>query len=263
VIGFKAFKESQKAEVQKLRALVTQEIRSIQGKSLDLIGVLLTGSVARGDARIGEYGVLIDLTLVLENLGSIDLVGIFGGDTEPHIPYHVVMRDEKIGLQIETVELKDLIQIRDQPEPEIYARWESEILLDPLGILNQWKNTSFRISDQQKKSRAEGYFYRYAYLIDPYRWEKWINRKAFTQIAQIFNEAVECYCSFLFCLNGSFVPRKDWLTYLSYELNRRPKDHEEFLSLAYSVILNEAASEQRYQSFLSMKGWMEKECQNL
>ncbi len=63
-----------------------------------LVGALLTGSVARGDARISPWGLYIDVTLVLKDDGEIDLEKVFGKNEEPDIPKHCVNLFDKVGM---------------------------------------------------------------------------------------------------------------------------------------------------------------------
>ena len=47
------------------------------------------------------------------------------------------------------------------------------------------------------------------------------------------NEALECYCGFLYCINGWFIPRKDWLVYLTTELEVKAPNHDELIDGLY------------------------------
>src|SRR5690606_20985152 len=179
----------------------------------NIIGTLLTGSVARKDARIAPLGIMIDLAIIVNSREDINLDVVFGKDEEPFIPYHCITIHEKIGLAIEVIEKSDLFTIRETTESNIYAKLESVILYDPQGILQNWKENSFTVSADEIKTRSLSNYFRFQYLTGEYRIEKWKHRKANIQIAQLFNEACECYCNFLYTINGSFIPRKDWLVY--------------------------------------------------
>jgi len=223
-------------------------------------GALLTGSVARGDARIGSFGIHIDLALVLRKKSDINIEQIFGKDEQPYIPYHCVSITDKVGLAIEIMEENDLWKIREMPEPVIFAKNESIILDDKKGILEKWKKECFAISEDQKKQRALNNYFRFNYLTGDYRLEKWSYREAWIQIAQNFNEANECYCNFLYCINGMFIPRKDWLTYLTYEMEIKPDEHEEFIIKMYESQINDEYIKDKNRIYQKVQNWMELFC---
>jgi len=250
----------QQNEVREL----TDIARSITSEKLDAIpkieGVLLTGSVARGDARIGPYGVMIDLALIVENKNDINLDDIFGKDEEPHIPYHCVTVKGNIGLQIEVVEKARLFKIREKPESAIFAMNESVIISDRESVLTKWKRECFIITDAQIKSRALNNYFRFCYLTGEYRLEKWMSREAFIQIAQIFNEAAECYCNFLYCINRMFIPRKDWLTYLTFELANKPEKHNFYMEQLYTSYPDANFIIQKSETMRDIQKWLERYC---
>ena len=245
---------------------LTNIARSITSEKLDAIpkieGVLLTGSVARGDARVGPYGVMIDLALVVENKSDINLDEIFGKDEEPQIPYHCVTVEGNIGLQIEVIEKDRLFKIREKPESAIFAMNESIILSDRRSVLTKWKRECFIITDAQIKSRALNNYYRFCYLTGEYRIEKWMYREAYIQLAQIFNEAAECYCNFLYCINRMFVPRKDWLAYLTFELADKPEKHNFYMERLYSLCPEEKFIIEKNEVVQDIQKWLERYCRD-
>jgi predicted nucleotidyltransferase len=66
---------SETAQYKKIARTVTQEKLIPHEK---ILGVLLTGSTARGDARKGPHGFMIDLTVVVEKPHDIDLDRLLG-----------------------------------------------------------------------------------------------------------------------------------------------------------------------------------------
>ncbi|OHD13245.1 MAG: hypothetical protein A2086_16905 [Spirochaetes bacterium GWD1_27_9] len=220
-------------------------------------GALLTGSVARGDARIGPYGIQIDLALVLNKKEDINLNELFGENISPKIPYHSVKIKDKIGLQIEVIEEKDLWSIREKPESVIFAKNEAIILDDKYDILSNWKKSHFIITSEDIKNRSLMHYFRYSYLTGDYRFEKWLYREALIQIEQNFHEASECYCYFLYCINRMFIPRKDWLVYLTYEMENKPERHSEYLDILYTSHLNHDSIIQKNIIIKEIKAWMD------
>ncbi len=249
----------QQPEVNRYRRIAEEAVRQLCAPNASIIGVLLSGSTARGDAKHGPYGFMIDLTVVLENRADIDLERVFGPNREPFIPYHCVSF-EGVGLQIEVATTEDLRNIRNKPEAEIFAKQEAIVLLDKTGQLAEWKRTAFAITPEQKRDRALAQFFRFHYLTDAYHQEKWTNREAWIQLAQNGNEACECYCSFLYCANGWFIPRKDWLVYLTYELKEKANDHEHLVEEVYGSILAKEDCLRRYKSLEVIGEWMKEYC---
>ena len=204
---------------------------------------------------------MIDLVVIVKDRTDIDLEKVFGPDREPHIPYHGISF-EGIGLQIELATIEELKSIRARNESEIFAKQEAIILLDKTGFLKEWKQTAFALTPEQKKGRALMHYFRYQYLTNSYHQEKWKNRDAWIQLAQNGNEACECYCSFLYCINGWFIPRKDWLVYFTYGLIKKPEDHERLVEAAYRSVLSKNDTTARYKNFQEIGIWMTEFCKN-
>ncbi len=263
MIKFQELQDMQKKEVAGLRKMVESVVEEKIKTESRIIGALLTGSVARGDARIGPFGIMIDLALVVDKAEDLNLETIFGKDEEPEIPFHCVTLKDTIGLAIEVLTLDDLYKIRQKQESQIFAKNESMILYDKNELLKKWKEQAFVIDDNQLRQRALQHFFRFGYLTGDYRLEKWKFRKAYTQINQNFNEASECYCSFLYCINRKFIPRKDWLTYLTYELQIKPTDHETFMAGIYEASNTEDGVLKRNAYMEDIKKWMTEYCSRM
>ena len=254
--------EEQRNDVEKLRSLAYKINSEKITPNNKIIGALLTGSVARGDARIAPFGIKIDLAIIVKNKSEIDLDKIFGINKAENFPYHCVTFEEKVGIQIELIEEYDLWKIREKHESDIYAKNESIILNDKNGILKKWKDEYFNITNDQLKQRALRNYWRFCYLTGDYRLEKWQYRKAYIQINQNFNEASECYCNFLYCINKQFIPRRDWLAYLTYELKIKPVKHESYMNNLYTAILSEEFILQKNDILKEIKNWMEEYCKD-
>lgn len=249
----------QQAEVQHYRTVADGVVRDFVRPQPGIIGVLLAGSVARGDARHGPFGLYVDLVVVAEHRQDVDLVSIFGPSIEPFVPKHCV-KIEDTGIALELTTTKELQDIRSRWESEIFARQESGVLYDKTGFLSKWKTDAFNITDQQVKDRALGWFFRCQYLVGEYRVEKWSHRSAWVQMCQIGNEAAECYCSFLYCINKQFIPRKDWLAYLTDGLHDKAPDHEHLLEAIYTSAPTERSVEARFKRLNEALTWMKGYC---
>jgi len=258
---FSRMVEEQADEVRELRGMVRAVVEEKVKPNPKILGALLTGSVARGDARVGPHGIDIDLSIVVERRGDLDLDMLFGPSVEPFIPFHCIKLRDKIGLAIELIEKDELWTIRDRKESEIFAKNEALILHDTAGILAKWKDECFAITDEQVRTRALQWFFRFGYLCGgDYRFEKWMHRAAYTQLCQNFNEAAECYCSFLHCVNRRFIPRKDWLAYLTYEFSLLPAKHMEYMNSLYTSSPDEAPVRGKQEACLEIHAWMEGLC---
>ena len=252
-------REEQKAEVEHLRASAVGIVGTRLQPLNSIMGVLLAGSVARGDARSGPYGVYIDLALATEDRNDVDLNELFGPSIEPGVPKHCVKVDGT-SVAIELTTTGDLSEVRTKPEAEIFARYESIILFDRVGFLQRWKDSAFTITDEQRSRRAPQWFFRYFYLVNSYRTEKWKHREAWLQLSQNGNEALECYLSFVYCINGWFIPRKDWLVYFARELPIKVPQHESTLEALYSTIASEEGQVQRFTKLWEIFKWMSAYC---
>jgi predicted nucleotidyltransferase len=78
----------QQSEVVHYRSVARKLTREKLSRMSGVVGVLLTGSVARGDARTGPLGFFVDLLVVHEDGQSIDLESVFGSSTDPDLPFH-------------------------------------------------------------------------------------------------------------------------------------------------------------------------------
>jgi hypothetical protein len=249
----------QRDEVTEYRSLAARVAKERIASIPAVLGVLLTGSVARGDARRGPYGLQIDLTIVVADRIDINLSDIFGPSIEPYIPYHCV-NVEGQGFAIEVMTVNELNSIRTCRESVIFAKQESMVLFDRTGLLTKWKLEAFALTDEQIRARAMQQYFRFDYLTNDYRIEKWKHREAWVQITQNANEAVECYCNFLYCINGWFIPRKDWLVYLTYELNERAPNHTELMNELYKAEVSQEGVEARFLHLENLNSWMRGFC---
>jgi len=249
----------QQVDVARYRAAATHFAEDRISRIPGVAGALLSGSAARGDARLGPYGLLLDIVVVHQDGVSLDPVALFGPSSEPEIPFHCVTYDG-LGYQIEFVTIDSLLSVRDQPESVIYARWESLVLLDPQGHLARWKNTTFLITPEQARHRALTQFWRYQYLTGEYRIEKWARREAWIQVTQLLNEACECFCAFLHCVNSRYVPRKDWLVYLTFELPEKPPQYGPLIDSMYTAAVTSEGIRDRLAAFILAQDWMHSLC---
>lgn len=260
MILFSEFKRRQREEVRALRRLLDDVLPEGLYTSRELTGVILTGSVARGDARIGPFGVLIDLLLVLPPQGQVELNDLFGEDAEPDLPFHCVRLNERVGLQIQVATLPELRDAAQRADAAAFALSEAEVLVDPTGVLQELCSSLSRVPETELESAAMEAFFRFDYLVNDYRYEKWSHREAWTQIAQNMNEATECYCRFLYALNGSRTPRRDWLAYLTYELPVTPATHARIMERLYSSELSPESLRHKRAVYMELYAWMTSQC---
>jgi predicted nucleotidyltransferase len=261
VKSLKELKDEQKNEVEHYREVADRVVRNTIQPQKGIVGVLLAGSVARGDARRGPYCLYIDLVVVAEERKDVDLTLIFGPSVEPYIPKHCV-KVEDTGVALELTTTKELMEIRTRRESEIFARQEAIVLYDKTGLMRKWKESAFVISEEQIRERALHWFFRCHYLVCDYRIEKWSHRQAWLQMCQNGNEAIECYLNFLYCINDMFIPRKDWLVYLAYNLPVKAPDHEHVLERIYMSGVTGKEQIERLGRLAAVTSWMSAYCKD-
>ena len=246
----------QKTEVSYLRSLIDTVVERKVLPHKRIMGALLTGSVSRGDARVGPFGLFIDLVIVVRDRRDIDLTVLLGPDEKPALPFHCITIDGNIGLAVEVVEYLELLEIRTKDEATIYAKYESTILFDREGLLKRWRERVLVVSEEDIRKRSLTRLLRVGYLIGEYRMEKWERREAWAQLNQNMNEACECFCEFLYCINGSFVPRKDWLVYLAFEQTNKPPALESLLDQMYTSASDRESVRRRHAALVNAYEWM-------
>jgi hypothetical protein len=214
--------------------------------------VLLTGSIARGDARPGKYGVLVDLTLV--SVAAIDLAPLYGPSTEPDLPFYCTSFNGA-GFQIKRILETEFFDL-SKSESEAFSLSESIVLFEKESKYSKFISERFPKRLPPRKDVALYNYWRFLYLCNDYRYEKWLFREAYTQLAENFHEAFECFANFLYAVNGSFIPRKDWLIYLLYGLTDTPPDLERIIESAMSVIPGSEGIRDAIPLFTEIELWM-------
>jgi hypothetical protein len=54
-----------------------------------------------------------------------------------------------------------------------------------------------------------------------------------------------------------FIPRKDWLTYLTYDMAVKPPEHNDFMENIYQTDLSEEHMLIKYDVYLKIRNWMD------
>ena len=62
------------------------------------------------------------------------------------------------------------------------------------------------------------------------------------------------------CINKMFIPRKDWLTYLTYEMPNKPQKHDFYIDTLYTSQINKDSFLQKYKITQEIKNWIEQYC---
>ncbi|MEI8095845.1 MAG: hypothetical protein WCG80_16670 [Spirochaetales bacterium] len=217
--------------------------------------VLLTGSVARGDARQAPLGLLVDV-LVLSASGAVPLEPMFGANTEPELPFYCpAVRGTGFAVAQESLERF----AGPKSESESFALAEAKVLFDRSDKVGIRLGADFPARQAPRQKVAMEHYGLYQYLGGPYRWEKWDYREAWTQLAQNAHEAFESFCAFAYARNGSFVPRKDWLVYLLTEQPNVPADLASLVDCALRVTPDQAGHAAWQTVYLELDTWMKHE----
>ena len=148
-------RDEQKTEVDSCRRLAERVVAERLSPLSAVEGVLLSGSVARGDARKGKFGLLVDLTLVVSRREDLDLVAVLGPSSEPYIPYHCVTIEGQ-GFALEVVTKEELSGIRNLPESVTFAKNESVILFDRDGWLRGVEGKGLLVGRGTDLSQSSG-----------------------------------------------------------------------------------------------------------
>ena len=225
----------------------------------DVTSILLTGSAARGDARMGKLGVLVDLTIISDT-GNLNLQDSYGPDREPFIPYYCT-RFMNTGFQIKQETLSHIFDT-NKSESECFALSESLVLTTKYPEMDSIIRQLYPKSQGSRKDTAMKNYRRYFYLCGEYRYEKWEYREAYHQMAQNFHEAFECFCGFVYAVNGSFIPRKDWLAYLLPEQEIKPPNIELLINKMLRVLPERNGIEEGKIIYQTVGEWMKTTAEN-
>lgn len=250
--SFRDMKDEQREFCAELESKAFKLVQSFQRES-NIGAVLLTGSVARGDARKGPYGVLVDLLLIL-NHSSMDFEPVFGPDLEPEIPFYCGKVDG-VDYQIQSVQKSDFLKL-PKPEDQLYALCESKILLCNDDEIDTFIGENFKPFGMPRKDLAMQNFYRFHYLTNDYRLEKWLYREAFLQISENYHSSLICFAHFLYAINKSFIPRDDWKIYLLFDLALKPDNLEEIIESLQSGVRNHEDIKRVQDIIKNCENWM-------
>lgn len=227
---------------------------------MNISAILLTGSVARGDARKGPYGLFIDLLFILENC-EINFKPVFGKDLEPDIPFFCGKVDG-VGYQIQTINKEDFLQL-PKPEDQSFAISESKSLMINDEKIELFIKEHFKTIKKPRKNIAMDSFHRFNYLTNSYRLEKWLYRRAFHQISENNHSALLCFTNFLYAINKSFIPRDDWKIYLLFELEITPDNLENIITALQTSVKTERDIEVVQVIIDSCNHWMQDQIHQL
>lgn len=190
--------------------------------------VLVTGSIARGDCFPDLYGFSIDICIIHTKLLLEKCIKDlhrekFGRFTKVEF--------SKLTFVIETIEKEQISSLQASQDSKYYAVQESIVLYSRD---KTWEDlSSLRIPDSQRKSMINAYFQQAVYHINNYRISKWVSNKNLGQCQLNLNDGFLFILKQIYLLNNSFIPRADYLFYLSSKLKWLPRD---FLIKANKVI---------------------------
>lgn len=190
---------------------------------------MISGSVARGTFMPGKESGAIDLILFVENKDDFNANEALGPDLEKHIPGHFIKKDNNF-YQIKIYDEQYIFNFIENNEAEKYSFFESRILLDKTKILGETINKLY--NEIAKVEISENYqrSFRYMnYLINDYKVNRWIKRKAIIQLNQNLTKAINISIKCLFYINGKYSPAEDRALYFSFELEKKPEKYEKII----------------------------------
>jgi hypothetical protein len=248
-----------RSEIVKLRAtdirLIRQRadayVRSVD--SGELVAILLSGSVARGDFFPGKIGGMTDLTVFKKNGSRLTAEELFGKNEDPDIPYHCVKR-EGDWYEIWFTEMLNPDGYKLLPEARKYALHESILLWQRDDSYSQADGEFKRIAAEETKAAYGARLKGVAYLLSEYKVDRWQRRSEAGQLHFNLNAAIDIAIGCLYNLNGKYAPESDRALYYSYELERQPGGYEALLQHLMQIRLdsieNYKSREQLFKSDL-------------
>lgn len=212
--NFKELKAEQAQLCASLRKKVLSLLPRVEAEK-NISAFLLTGSVARGDARLGPFGLYVDLLVIHRDCKELDLRGLFGEDMEPEIPHYCVEIDGT-GFQIQ-VSSESAFLTLPKSEDQSFALAESELLYCCDQRIEEFFTKQFKSPQAPRRSLAMENYHSFQYFTNPYRMEKWLYREAYPQVSENLHQSLLRLCHFIYAINGSFIPRNDWIVYLLHD----------------------------------------------
>lgn len=186
-------------------------------------GVLLSGSVARGDYYPGDLGGMVDLTVFPVPGAYRDPSTVLGPDEEPSIPFHCVTHQGQ-GYQVRWMPPPGPGDLSAMDEALAFSLMESTVLVETDGF---WTRRRAALATAalpllaERKARDLGYA---RYLTNPYKVDRWRRRGETFQLHLNLSRALDLCLACLYRANGSFPPAEDRRMYYSVDLAALPPD---------------------------------------
>jgi hypothetical protein len=203
----------------------------------ELVAILLSGSVARGDFFPGKLGGMIDLTVFKKPGSQVTAEELFGKNEAPEIPYHCVNRKGD-WYQIWLVEILGADGYKLLPEARKYALHESILLWQRADAYSQADGGFKKIAAEETRAAFSARVRGVSYLLSEYKVDRWQRRSEPGQLHFNLNAAIDIAIGCLYNINGKYTPAPDRALYYSYELERRPERYEELLQQLMDIKLD-------------------------
>lgn len=232
-----------RSEIVKLRASDISHIRQradsyVRGTNTEeLIAILLSGSVARGDFFPGKLGGMTDLTVFKKAGSPATAQELFGKNENPEIPYHCVNRNGD-WYQIWFIEMLSAEDYKRLPEARKYALHESILLWQRDNSYSQVDSEFKKIAAEETRAAFGARLHGISNLLSEYKVDRWQRRSEPGQLHFNLNAAIDIAIGCLYNLNGKYTPAPDRALYYSYELRKRPGRYEELLQQLMDIKLD-------------------------
>lgn len=141
-------------------------------------------------------------------------------------------------------------------EDTLFAMCESKLLLSNNSEIDSFISVNFKPFSQPRKDIALQNYYRFDYLTNSYRLEKWLYRESFVQISENYHLSLICFAHFLYAINKSYIPRDDWKIYLLFELEIKPDNLEKIITTLQSGVKDESEIKPVQEVINTCKRWM-------
>jgi hypothetical protein len=216
--------ERQKDYIQQIRNHVNKYIDFVDKNEIETI--LLSGSVSRGDYCPGKKGGMIDLIVMKKAGSTITAEELFGKDEHPYIPYHCIRWNGE-WFEILFTEFIDCNKFKEFNEPRKFSILESKILYDPNEKYSNELETIKEYVEEDLKNKLKETLGYLKYIVG--KEPRWEIRKAYPNMHNNLNIAIELGINCLYYINGKYAPAEDRKLYYTYELEKLPSEYDRLM----------------------------------
>jgi desulfoferrodoxin (superoxide reductase-like protein) len=236
--------ERQREYIQKMRNHTNSYINYIDKNEIEAI--LLSGSVSRGDYCPDINGGMIDLIVMKKDGSKITVEEVFGKNEHPFIPYHCIKWNGE-WFEILFADFVSCSKFKEFNEPRKFSVMESKILYDPNGKYTKEFETINKYCEEELKNKLKETIGYIKYIVG--KESRWEIRKAYPNMHNNLNIAIELGICCLYYLNSKYAPADDRRLYYTYELEKKPKNYDKLIERLFEQKLNSKEDYERRKKY--------------